>query len=241
MIRGIERLAKDMTVKMLRQEKVTANIANASTSGFKGERVFLSVLKDQQDATRPLKETERQAQSFTDFSQGPIDYTQRKLDVALDGEGFFVVETPNGERFTRSGNFTLSEQGLLSTQSGDVVVGSQGPIPILGENVSVASDGTVLVDNQDVGRLRIVGFEDCQTLVREGGVFAQTTGGYSDVDLGRTRVIQGALERSNVNPIDQLVDMIALNRAFEADQKGVRMQDDATRQLLASAGGTAGK
>jgi flagellar basal-body rod protein FlgG len=235
MIRGIDRLAKDMTVKMLRQEKVTGNIANASTSGYKGERVFLSVLKGQQDGARPLKEAQQQATSFTDFSQGPVDYTQRKLDAALDGEGFFVVETPNGERFTRSGNFTLNPQGLLTTQSGDLVQGTQGPIPILGENVSIAVDGTVLVNNAEVGRLKVVAFDDPQTLAREGGMFAQTTGAYAEVDFSRTRVIQGALERSNVNPIDQLVDMIALNRGFEADQKGVLMQDDATRRLLESA------
>jgi flagellar basal-body rod protein FlgF len=241
MIRGIERLAKDMTVKMLRQEKVTTNLANASASGFKSERVFLSMLKTDLEGPRPLKQAEQQATSYTDFSQGPIDYTHRSLDVAIDGDGFFVIDTSEGERFTRSGNFTLDEQGFLSTQSGDLVSGSQGPIPILGEKVSVAADGTVLVDNQEVGSLKVVAFADCQTLVREGNLFAQTTEAYTEADLNKTRIIQGALERSNVSPVDEMVDMIALNRSFEAEQRTVRMQDDATKQLLESAGKITGK
>jgi flagellar basal-body rod protein FlgG len=241
MIRGIERLARDMTVRMLRQEKITGNLANSSTSGFKAERVFLSMLKTDLGDTRPLKQAEQQARSYTDFSQGPIDYTQRRLDVAIDGDGFFVVETPEGERFARSGNFTVNEQGFLAMQSGNLVLGSEGPIPMLGENVSITADGSVLVDNEEVGRFKIVTFSDCNTLVREGNLFAQTTEAYTDADLNKTRLIQGALERSNVNPIDEMVNMIALNRTFEAEQKSVRMQDDATKQLLDSAAGSSNK
>jgi len=241
MIRGIERVARDMTVRVLKQEKVTGNLANVSTSGFKAERVFLSILKSDPGGPRPLKQAEREARSYTDFSQGPIDYTQRRLDVAIDGEGFFVVETPEGERLTRCGNFTVNEQGLLAMQSGDLVLGSEGPVPILGENVNITSDGTILVDNQEVGRLKVVTLSDCQTLVREGNKFAQTTEAYSDVDLGKTRLIQGALERSNVSPVDEMVNMIAISRTFEAEQKSVRMQDDATKQLLDSAAGSLNK
>jgi len=241
MIRGIERLAKDMTVRMLRQEKVTGNLANVSTSGFKGERVFLSMLKADPGGPRPLRQAEQRARSYTDFSQGPIDYTQRRLDVAIDGDGFFVVETPDGERFTRCGNFTVNEQGFLAMQSGDLVLGSEGPVPILGENVSITSDGTVLVDNGEVGRLKVVTFSDCQTLVREGNMFAQTSEAYSDLDSSKMRLIQGALERSNVSAVDEMVNMIAISRSFEAEQKSVRMQDDATKQLLDSAAGTSKK
>jgi flagellar basal-body rod protein FlgF len=92
------------------------------------------------------------------------------------------------------------------------------------------------VDGEEVDTLRIVGFSDPQNLARSGNIFASTTEHYHEVDLNQTQIVQGALERSNVNPIDEMVEMIALHRGFEADQKSITLQADASKKLLERVG-----
>jgi flagellar basal-body rod protein FlgF len=235
MIRGIERLAKDMTVRMLRQEAVAANLANATTSGYKTQRTFVSVLKDAVGGA-PQADRADGAGLFTDFSQGPIDRTERSLDVALEGDGFFVVDTPVGSRYTRCGNFTLSDDGTLVTQAGHPVLGGSGPITITGDNVVITAEGTIYANNEEIGSIRVVAFDNPQGLANEGNMFASLVEEGRPCDMKTTKVIQGALERSNVGPIDEMVEMIALQRGFEAGQKAITMQDESARQLIDRAG-----
>jgi flagellar basal-body rod protein FlgF len=276
MIDGVKKMAKDMSVKVLRQELIANNLANVNTPGFKTQRAFSTVLKQSlgtgaaqmgegvgggdgvsrgpalPDAiaasnglaapkpsvpSKPLGEDgQKTVAIYTSFEQGRIEYTHRSLDLAIDGEGFFVVDTPLGERFTRAGSFTLSEAGLLATYGGNLVMGQGGPIAIQGEQVEVTPDGRVVVDGEEVDTLKIVTFSAPETLARSGNTFASTTEPYDEVDFAQTQVVQGALERSNVNPIDEMVEMIALHRGFEADQQSIRLQIDATKKLLERVG-----
>jgi flagellar basal-body rod protein FlgG len=231
MIRGIERLAKDMSVRMMRQDAVANNLANATTSGYKTQRPFVSVLKDAVGSTKPAGPTE-DAGLYTDFSQGPIDRTERTLDVAIEGDGFFVVDTPAGLRYTRSGNLTMSDDGTLVTQAGHTVMGSGGPITITGQSITITAAGAIYAGVDEVGVLKIVTFDNPQALVNEGNMFASPTDEGRQCDMKTTQVIQGALERSNVGPIDEMVEMITLQRGFEADQKAIIMQDESAKQLI---------
>ena len=239
MIRGIERLAKDMTVRMLRQDAVASNLANATTSGYKTQRTFGSVLED---AVGGAGQTERAgaADLYTDFSQGPIDRTERQLDVALEGEGFFVVDTPVGLRFTRCGNFTLSDDGTLVTQAGHPVLGGSGPITVTGDSVVITAEGAIYANNEEIGSLRVVTFDNLQSLANEGNMFASLVEEGRPCDMKSTQVIQGALERSNVSPIDEMVEMIAVQRGFEAGQKAITLQDESAKQLIDRAGSIGG-
>lgn len=244
MIDGVKKMAKDMSVKVLRQELIANNLANVNTPGFKTQKAFTTLLKETMSAEatpKPLGEGggedgQKTTGIYTSFEQGRIEYTHRDLDLAIDGEGFFVVDTPYGERFTRAGSFTLNEAGLLATYGGNLLMGQGGPIAIQGENVQVTPDARVVVDGEEVDTLKVVGFSDPQNLSRNGNIFAQTAEPYYEVDFGSTQVVQGALERSNVNPIDEMVEMIALHRGFEADQRGIRLQIDASKKLMERVG-----
>ncbi len=231
MLRGIQRLASDMKARILGQELIANNLANATTAGFKAQRAFKAVLSERVAASGGDN-----LRLYTSFEQGPIETTDRPLDLAINGEGFFVIDTPYGECFTRCGAFTLSSNGLLTTMSGEPVLGDGGPIPIDGQEITVGRDGTVYVDGDEVGTLRIVRFDDPQRLSREGNRFAARGATPIPVNPDETEIIQGALERSNVNPIDEMVEMINLHRNFETAQRSIRLQDESARQLIERAG-----
>jgi flagellar basal-body rod protein FlgF len=236
MLSGIQRLAKDMSAKIRRQEFIADNLANSTTPGFKTQRAFLSQLRNAVTGDRAVDRAEQVIGSYTDFSQGPIEQTHRRLDLAIEGDGYFVISTSAGEKYTRCGNFTLSADGFLATQSGDLVMGAGGPITITGQDINITPEGAVMVDNEEVDTLRLVAFDDPQGLERNGNIYAAVRGSGYDADMGQTRIIQGALERSNVNPIDEMVEMISIHRGFEANQKSINLQDDSIKQLIDRAG-----
>jgi flagellar basal-body rod protein FlgF len=249
MIDGVKKMARDMSVKVLRQELIANNLANVNTPGFKAQRAFATVLKQSLGAEAAQMGERAQAPPkpqgeggemttgiYTSFEQGRIEYTHRDLDLAIDGEGFFVVDTPFGERFTRAGSFTLTEAGLLATYGGNLVMGQGGPIAIQGEKVEVTPDARVVVDGEEVDTLKVVAFSNPEDLDRQGNTFAPGAEAYHEVDFTETQVVQGALERSNVNPIDEMVEMIATHRGFEADQQSIRLQMDATKKLMERVG-----
>jgi flagellar basal-body rod protein FlgF len=237
MLRGIQRLAEDMSVKMLKQDLIANNLANAETSGFKAQRAFVSLLNETMGAGNAAQAGPGVG-TYTSFAQGPIEVTHRSLDLAINGEGFFVIDTAYGERFTRSGSFTLSEAGFLTTQSGELVVGAGGPIAISGQDLNVTPDGKVIVDGEEAGAIKVVTFASPHNLRREGNAFAAAGQPYHEVDVSQTEIIQGALERSNVSPIDEMVEMISLHRGFEAAQRSITLQDESARQLIDKAGGS---
>jgi len=204
-----------------RQEVTSNNLANVSTDGFKGQKVFARMVEGALPA----------ADEVTDFSQGTLDTTNNPRDVALDGPGFLVVKTANGERYTRGGSLQVSDSGELTDSSGNPILGENGPIRVSTPGqaevgtIQISRDGTVSVDNAEVGRLRLETIPDKTTLSAEGsGLFIPpATRKRADPDSRIVR--QGALEQSNVTPISQMVDMISIQRAYSAVQKAVTTLD----------------
>lgn len=160
----------------------------------------------------------------TDFSHGSIRETSRSLDVSLDGDGYLVVQTARGERYTRQGSFTLDNAGQLVTQSGDLIVGDSGPITLPPGEVSIGEDGTVTANGKFAGRLKLVQFADAnQALTKEGSSLFAATGRQVATEAASTRVVQGTLEMSNVNSLTEMVAMMQNTREFESLQKAVSM------------------
>jgi flagellar basal-body rod protein FlgF len=173
----------------------------------------------------------------TDFTSGAIRETGRPLDVALEGEGLFVVQTARGERYMRAGNLTLDSAGQLVTQGGDLVVGEAGPITIPPGDVAIGEDGTISVNGQNVDRLKVVTFVNPQTsLIKEGGSLFVATGQGTPVEANNPRVHQGALEMSNVNPVSELVAMMQNSREFESLQKSMTMMREIGRRVTTEIG-----
>ena len=204
-----------------RQEVTSNNLANVSTDGFKGQKVFARMI----EGALPV------ADAATDFSQGTIQTTNNPRDVALDGQGFLVVTTPNGERYSRGGSLQVNDAGNLTDSAGNQLLGENGPIRVASRGsaevglIQIARDGTVSVDKADVGRLRIDTIPDKTTLATEGSGLFIPPAKQQRIGPDARIVRQGALEQSNVTPISQMVDMISIQRAYSSVQKAVTTLD----------------
>ncbi len=216
--------------EMRRLEVTMQNLANLNTSGFKGQRLaFKELLADAgKERSGGLVAI---AEQRTDFSQGEMQPTGNDFDLALDGEGFFAVQGRQGVRYTRQGNFTISADGSLVTSFGESVLGEGGPIRITGKKMEVSADGVVRSEQGDVDKIRVVKFNDTRALAKEGrGQFRAPEGAAEPA--ADYRVLQGSIERANVNPIDAMVNLITLHRQFEAYGKVLQMMDGATSRML---------
>ena len=225
---------------MKRLDVVSNNLANANTTGFKKDKLtFESVLNGAGNTTQlqgggdvtPVFSGER---FFTDYSQGVIQQTGNSLDVALEGDGFFEVNGPQGVAYTRQGSFKLDATGRLIT-SGGYTVSPEITIPANATQVMVGNDGTVSVympgENAPttVGVLRVVDFPKPYDLQKTGeGLFVPGDPQASPTAVPNTKVVQGALEGSNVNTISEMVQMIEASRYFEACTKVIKGFDDMT-------------
>ncbi len=237
MIEGLRRAQQGILPRIQQQESLANNLANALTPGFKRDRVsFEAVLAQAANGDTPpglpggpsLVSAPRMR---PDFSPGPVETTGNPLDMALSGDGFFAVQTPNGERYTRAGNFTRDSGGMLATADGKLVLGQGGPIKVDGD-LAVSGDGSVSVNGEARGKLKLVRFEDPTSLTHEGG--AQWASSKPPVPATSTSVRQGYLESSNVNTVGEMVDMMTAFRSYEANVKSVQIQGDSLTQLLGS-------
>jgi len=222
-----------------RMQMITNNLANVGTSGFKKDiPLFEGMMPTRDLFSMPLEGAQGTSTtfgtlrgSFTDLTPGAIRTTGEPLDVAIEGEGFFAVQTPGGTRYTRNGQFTLNADGVLSM--GDYPVqGSGGPITLPQGSVIIDAKGAILVRGIEPGAapveidlLQIYRFSDPHALQKVGGnLFHAVGGGASPVEEGR--LVQGALETSNVNPVEEMVAMIEVMRLYEAAQKAIQTADE---------------
>ena len=213
-----------------RQNIASSNIANVSTDGFKGERAFAQLMGD---GASPAIRT------ATDLSAGPISVTGAPLDLAIQGSGFFVVQTANGERLTRGGSMQLNAAHQLVDRTGDLVLGqadaaggSGGPITVPQGTASLTIDpgGAVLADGKQVARLRVQQTPAGTTLQHDtNGLFIPASA-MSSVPVAQRSVRQGMIEQSNVSSVSSMVDMIAIQRAYANVQK-VLTTMDAAREI----------
>ncbi|NNM34627.1 MAG: flagellar hook basal-body protein [Gemmatimonadetes bacterium] len=198
-----------------RQQAVANNLANVSTAGFKREQVFAQLV----DGPGPT------GGGAADLTEGARQETGRPLDLALEGEGYFVVRTPAGNRYTRNGAFSLDADGVLVDRTGNPVLGSDGQSIVLPPgSIEVRSDGEIMVDGASLGRFRIDAAPPGR-LEREGGVFFVPPPGDPESASDRVRVHQGQLEESNVNSVSAMVDMITIQRNHAALQRTLTVAD----------------
>lgn len=161
---------------------------------------------------------------MVDFTQGSLRQTGRTLDAAIDGDGFFVVQTARGERYTRAGSFTLDAAGQLVTQNGELIVGGGGAITVPPGEVSIGPDGTLSVAGQRVDRLKIVRFDHPQTsLTKEGASLFAANNGVRPREDNNSTIEQGSLETSNVNTITEMAAMMQNGREFDSLQRSISM------------------
>lgn len=217
------------------------NIANASTTGFKAERLKYSTFEaekkgsgDNQNLVAGVLTT-----GASDFTTGSIRQTGRALDVAIEGDAFIQIQTARGVRFTRAGNLTMNNVGQLVTQAGDLVVGQNGPItiPNTGE-LSFGRDGSLAAKGEVFDNLKLVRFNNPVTaLEKEGDSMFMMTGSEQPQANVTATVVQGAVENSNVNSISEMVAMINNNREFESLQKSLSMlMNDIGRKISTEIG-----
>ena len=175
----------------------------------------------------------------SDFSQGTIKQTNEPLDAALDGPGFFAVEGPTGNNlYTRSGHFTLNEEGELVTENGYKVQGEGGAIAASGANVMIGDDGRVVVDGTERGVLQVVTFEDPRVLMRVGDtMFAAPETAYPSI-AEPVRIMSGALESSNVSIAREMLNMLVTARNFEANQRVILAVDGTLDKTINDVGRT---
>jgi|HubBroStandDraft_6_1064221.scaffolds.fasta_scaffold77494_3 flagellar basal-body rod protein FlgF len=213
------------------------NIANAGTSGFHAERVsFKEVL------TKAKSPDQLSVQANTgktlDSQNGALLQTNNPLDVAIEGDGLFSVQTAQGTRYTRAGNFQLDSQGALVTPDGYKVLGENGqPItmPPTATNIAVTSDGTINADNQPVGKLKLAQFGANQ-LKREGATLFSATGAPQTSGTPPT-VRSGVLESSNVNIVHGVVDLVKVQRSYESLMRVIQNYHDIDDQTAKTLGG----
>lgn len=241
MIRGLYTSASGMLAQMKRTDLISSNLANVNTTGFKKDATIFQALEEMQlrrlgDAYSigPKKLDAKPyigalgtgvdvGQVYTRFDQGSIKNTSNPLDLALEGDGFFVVMTPAGNRYTRDGSFTINCQGYLVTKDGHMVMGQNGPVLVPEDmSITVNQNGEIFSDGERIDQLLLVSFAGEQ-LVKEGDNLYSSDGQPQEA---QPKVIQGALEDSNANAIVEMVNLIEAFRAYEASQKLVVTHDN---------------
>ncbi|MBM1308777.1 flagellar hook-basal body complex protein [Sulfitobacter mediterraneus] len=219
-------LAREMQI-------VANNIANTATTGFRAEGLIFSEFVQPLERGASLSMGQGNVKN-TSFAQGALTKTGGTFDLAIEGDGYFLVETPGGERLTRAGAFSPSAEGDLVTPDGYRVLDAGGA-PIFvpsGVIIAVSGDGTLSADGTPLGQIGIVRPSDAAQMTREDGVMFDSPSGFEPAETAR--VLQGFVENSNVNAVSQLARMIEVQRAYELGQSFLETEDERVRAALKS-------
>lgn len=264
MVKGLYTAYTGMIEEMRRMDVMTNNLANANTTGFKKEGTVNQSFDDQlaikiKDSSEimPAKRLGnvnlgvKVGETYRDYGQGSFSVTDNPYDVALDGEGFFAIEfrSKNGGtsiKYTRDGAFTVDRNGYLMTKDGDYVLNANGAANTAGGQanyirvnpnveVTIDTDGTIYQNNTAVARIGIVDFENYDYLEKYGENFYDTVPG-ARLIASDARIEQGCLEMSNVNIVTEMVDMITITRAYEANQKIITTIDETLDKAVNAVG-----
>jgi len=237
---GIYMAASGFLNQQKRLEIIANNLANANTAGYKAEMSVFQIAGPSSaiggtDRKDPASFPPPMARSHvaTDFSQGPLTQTGNPLHVALEDEGFFEVQTPQGLRYTRKGDFTRTADGILVTQTGHPVMGEGGAMTLTEGEITIDRSGSVFVDENEQGRFRVVTFGEKGNLVKEGDSLFASSGETPDVlDAEEVQIRQGYLENSNVNAIREMILMVEALRSFEDHQKVIHTFDSTQQSAV---------
>lgn len=237
MLLRLQNAFRSMTSMIREQERIANNLANAGTIGYKQDRTFTETLDEYLDV-QGGPQSNRSTEQWASLEHGAFEATGGRFDFAIESEGFFVLtdESTGTARYTRAGRFAPDDGGMLRDPNGHLVEGQGGPIQIPrdAETITVSSDGTVRADEQEVGQLRLVRFEDPMALERVDGA-SFTAQDMEPMDVEDPSIRQGFIETSNVDPITEMTQMISRFRQFESQQKVLRTHDQilghVTREL----------
>jgi flagellar basal-body rod protein FlgG len=233
LIRGLYSCANGLLAESARTDVIASNLAGLSVPGFRREVPVVSAFArtlDYLSGGSPAGAAGPSALLIStvkvDLQFGPVRATGGRLDLALEGPGYFCVQTPSGEAYTRGGALRLDSARRLVTAAGDPVLGAAGPVqlPAAGE-LEITGDGDIIVDGARVDRLKLVDLPPSAEVEKLGrGLLRLTAGAPSATTAGRVR--QGYLEGANVEAVQELAAMIAALRAFEANQRALQANDE---------------
>ena len=244
MVRGLYTAYTGMINQQKRMDTVTNNLANASTTGYKREGVTSKSFKEGlgvkiKDLSVPylnegigyMSLGVKIGENYTDYSQGSFKETGNTYDLGLDGQGFFAISftDKNGNesvKYTRDGQFTTDVDGYLRTLEGDYVQGDAGNImiPTDAQQVSINQQGEIYADGEYVDTIQIVDFEDYNYIKKYGENLYDIVDGATEIESD-AKIRQGYLEMSNINVVNEMVEMITISRAYESNQKLIQTTD----------------
>lgn len=238
MVRGQYIAGTGMLLQRRLMENITNNITNAETTGYKKDHLVSHTFDDvlierindtyvvgQTRVVGPLGFGTQVDQKYTDHTQGNLEQTGRSTDLAIAGEGLFVMETPGGEMYSRAGAFYLNALGYLVDGDGNFLMGANGRVQVGSEDFTVGESGNVIVNGVEVNTIRLVTFED-NTVLRKRGHNLYSAEGAQPAAAANTVVKQGVLENSNVDIGREMVDMMSVYRAYETNQRMLTMIDE---------------
>lgn len=214
---------------------IANNIANVDTAGFRKEEMIFSEYVRSTGTGESVSMADTGAR-FASTRPGEMRVTGGMLDLALEGRGYFLIGGPEGTRVTRAGIFQQNEEGVIVTPEGAALL-DEGEAPIFlppdAATVSVAADGTLSADGVPLGRIAVVEAAP-ESLIRAGASAFAPNGGYTPLENPKIR--QGAVERSNVNPVEEIARMIAVTRAYEQVQNLIRDEDERVLETIQTLG-----
>jgi flagellar basal-body rod protein FlgG len=255
MVTGWYTGASGMNSQQQRLDAIANNLANVDTTGYKRDvavsksfpELLMRRMADDGQYRQPFGSADaapiigklglgvEMNEFYTVFEQGSFKETQNDTDMTLAGEGFFVVQTPAGELYTRNGNFLIGKEGILETKEGYPVLGENGQLRLGDEEFTVNSDGIVTLtdretlENTVLDRLKVVRFDNERYIKKQGSSMYAATDVSGDAYIAegneRPNIMQGYVESSNVNVVQEMVQMIEVNRAYEANQKSIQAED----------------
>jgi flagellar basal body rod protein FlgG len=216
------------------------NLANVNTTGFKAEKAFFTLLQQssaESGGGDPIENAVNKpvtVHGTFNGQEGSMISTHRNLDIAIEGNGFLLVETPAGIRYTRNGSLNVNSQGILTTSDADPVLGDDNKPIFLGPgDIVIGVDGGIQLDGTAAGRLKLVRFEDLSSLEKEGASLFLSRSGRDAELQSDAKIKAGYLEQSNVNPVQEVVRMISILRNFEAVQKSMNLiTNDLNKQAI---------
>lgn len=255
MVRGLYTAYTGMVNQQKRLDTITNNLANASTTAYKREGAtarsfdeYLGVRVNDKTVGNLVTSIGNMSlgvkigENYTDYSQGSLKNTENTYDLAIEGNGFFVISftNKNGEqsiKYTRDGNFTVDTEGALRTTDGDYVQGEGGDIyiPTDAAEVAILSTGEIYADDEYVDTITMTDFEDYDYLKKYGENMYETVDGATEIESSAI-IHQGYLETSNINVVNEMVEMITITRAYESNQKALQTADEMIEKAVNDVG-----
>lgn len=247
MVRGIYAAGTGMLLQRRKMETITSNLTNVETSGYKKnylvshsfDDVLLERINDPSVTMNyyagPYNFGTQVDQVYLDFTQGSFEPTGLSTDLAIAGDGFFVMETEGGERYTRASAFYLNAEGCLTDGEGHYLLGENGRLRVMSDDFSVNTNGDIFINGEYYDTIRVVQFEDNSVLRSQGSnLFSAEAEPVQATDF---EVKQGFLEGSNVQAAREMVDMITVYRAYETNQRMLTMYDEIVGKAVNEIGG----